>query len=299
MQITSALLNSLRRGFNTRYTEGFAMAKPKWQDLASLVPSGSKSEVYAFLDRIPRFREWVGERVVQNLSERALELTNRDFELTVAVKRNEIEDDNLGMFSPLMQQMGFQAAMWPDDLVHAALIAGTTAEAFDGQYFFDSDHPKNLDDVAAGTQSNNFTSRALTGDNLQYVRAKMQELVGADGRTLGVTPTHLVVPPALEKTAREILIAQYNANGSSNVMQGIAQLIVWDRLAGADTTWYLLDLSKPIKPLIFQQRKAPNFTSLTDEADENVFKRGEYIYGADARGAGGYGPWFLAARAIA
>jgi phage major head subunit gpT-like protein len=42
--------------------------------------------------------------------------------------------------------MGQAAAVHPDELVFALLAAGFATACFDGQYFFDSDHP-----VGAGT----------------------------------------------------------------------------------------------------------------------------------------------------
>jgi phage major head subunit gpT-like protein len=301
MRITTDLLESLRKGFSKRFQDAFSAQTPMYEQFASVMPSNTKTNVHGFIDRIPKMREWVGERVIKNFAERSYEIENKKHELTIGVKRDDIEDDNLGTYSPLFDLMGQQARMYPDDLVLDLIEAGTSRECYDGQYFFDTDHPKNLDDAGAGTQSNNFTSKALSHDNLQSVRTAMRKLVGADGRTLGVNPTHLVVPPALEKTALQILNAEMVAEGGvsvTNVLRGSLKLIVWDRLT-SDTTWYLLDLSKPIKPFVFQNRSTPEFQYLTEGKDENVFMRDEYLYGIRARGNAGYALWFLAARAIA
>lgn len=300
MRITTDVLDSLRKGFSKRFQTAFDAQVPMYEQFASVMPSSTKTNVHAFLDRIPKMREWVGERVVKNFAERSFEIENKKFELTMGVKRDDIEDDNLGMYSPLFDMMGQQARMYPDDLVRELIEAGTTELCYDGQNFFDTDHPKNLDDSAAGTQSNNHTSKALSHDNYQSVRTAMRKLVGADGRPLGINPTHLVVPPALEKTALQILNAEMVAESSvsvTNVQRGTAKLIVWDKLT-SDTTWYLLDLSKPIKPFVFQNRSSPDFQALTENKDENVFMRDEYLYGVRARGNAGYALWFLAARAI-
>lgn len=301
MRITTDLLDSLRKGFSKRFQDAFAAQSPNYEQFATVIPSSTKTNVHGFMDRIPKMREWIGERVIKNFAERSFEIENKKFELTMGVKRDDIEDDNLGTYAPLFDLMGQQARMYPDDLVLDLIESGTSRECYDGQYFFDTDHPKNMDDAGAGTQSNNFTSRALSHDNLQHVRTQMRKLVGADGRPLGVNPTHLVVPPALEKTALQILNAEMVAEGGvsvTNVLRGSLKLIVWDRLT-SDTAWYLLDLSKPIKPFVFQNRSAPEFQYLTEGKDENVFMRDEYVYGIRARGNAGYALWFLAARAVA
>lgn len=64
--------------------------------------------------------------------------------------------------------------------------------------------------------------------------------------------------------------------------------------AGSGTPWFLLDTSRALKPLIWQERIAPRFASLDRPEDENVFMRKEFIYGADARGNAGFGLWQLA-----
>ncbi len=63
---------------------------------------------------------------------------------------------------------------------------------------------------------------------------------------------------------------------------------------GGQAPWFLLDLSRPLRPFIFQNRKAPEFVAKDDLRDDNVFWRGEYVYGADARNNVGYGFWQMA-----
>ena len=46
------------------------------------------------------------------------------------------------------------------------------------------------------------------------------------GRKLGVSPTVLVVPPALEEAALNLLNTEYGTGGASNPWKGTAQLIV-------------------------------------------------------------------------
>lgn len=66
-----------------------------------------------------------------------------------------------------------------------------------------------------------------------------------------------------------------------------------DSGAGTDY-WYVLDLSRVIKPIVFQDRKAPNFVAKTAETDDNVFDRKEFVYGVDMRRNVGFGLWQLA-----
>jgi phage major head subunit gpT-like protein len=300
MLINTPTLEAINKGFSRRFQDAFVAAKPMYPMLVTEVPSGGKSEVHGFLDKIPAMREWIGERVIQNVAARSFEITNKHFEGTLEVDRDDISDDRLGIYNPMLDMLGQQAAMYPDDLVLSLVEGGAAALCHDGQYFFDTDHPVNIDDAGAGVQGNRFTTKALTAPNYGSVRSSMMKLKGADGKPLQVKPTHLIVPPALEETARQILNADFIPNTAgtatqTNVWKGTADLIVWDRLT-SDTTWYLLDLSKGIRPFMFQNRQAPQFTYLTQPDHENVFMKRKFLYGSDARGNAGYALWFLAAR---
>lgn len=59
--------------------------------------------------------------------------------------------------------------------------------------------------------------------------------------------------------------------------------------------WFLLDTSRVILPLLWQERIKPNMQAMDKETDDNVFLRDEYLYGIRARGNAGYGFWQLAA----
>ncbi|MEM5787182.1 MAG: Mu-like prophage major head subunit gpT family protein, partial [Syntrophobacteraceae bacterium] len=63
---------------------------------------------------------------------------------------------------------------------------------------------------------------------------------------------------------------------------------------GSGDPWFLLDLSRPIKPIILQIRKRPEFVAMDQPEDENVFMRKKYRYGVDDRKNVGFGLWQLA-----
>lgn len=299
MQVTPSNLASVYIGFNTRFQNAMQAVQPVSQRLSMDVPSTGAKNVYAWMAKLPRMREWVGERVAHDMAAHSQELANKSYELTVKVDRDTIEDDSLGIFAPHIDMMGRQAAMWPDDLRIAALQAGgaSTSTTYDGVPFFSASHPKNVRDASAGTQSN-LHALSLTAANYQTVRTGMLGLVGEDGRILAVNPRYLVVPPQLEKAAKDIVVAERLANGADNTLRGTAEVIVIPQLANEPDTWYLFDLDNPIKPLVFQLRKAPTFVAQTAPDSDSVFERKEFVYGSESRGAAGYGLWFLAAKSV-
>lgn len=139
--INRANLTLLTQAFNAAFKNGIGVVKPMWQEVAMKVPSSTGEEKYAWLGATTRFREWLGERVYQNLKLHDYSIKNKTFENTVAVPREAIEDDQYGVYSPLMTQLGQDSALHPDELVFALIASGFTATCYDGQYFFDTDHP--------------------------------------------------------------------------------------------------------------------------------------------------------------
>jgi phage major head subunit gpT-like protein len=295
MIINSSTLQSLRTGFHSNFKSGYTAAPTFYDKFTSTISSTSDIETYGWMTQLPSMREWLGPRLVHNLNEAAYTLRNKDFELTIGVGRNQIEDEKLGIYSTLFQDMGDSARRWPDQIVKTALQAGTSTTTFDGVNFFATTHPLN----PAGNQSNNFTSTALTAPNYVTTRAAMMAYTGSDGEVMGVMPNLLIVPPQLESTARTILNADFLSAGETNVWKNSAQLLVIPQLANQATTWYLADTSRPIKPLIFQQRKAPEFVSRTELDSDTVFHKKTFEFGVDSRGAAGYSLWFLMSRNIA
>jgi phage major head subunit gpT-like protein len=218
--INSATLRSLYVGFKTSFQNGLGMATSQWQRIATLVPSTTKEEKYGWLGKTPGVREWIGDRVIQNLMAHSYAILNKDWELTIAVSKPDIEDDTLGIYTPLFTEMGRSVAAHPDQMVFGLLKAGFATPCYDGQYFFDTDH--------------------LVLDE----SGEMQSVANTDG--------------------------------------------------GAGAPWFLIDDSRALKPIIFQERKKFQFVALANEDDPNVFFKKEFVYGSDGRDNVGFGFWQFA-----
>jgi phage major head subunit gpT-like protein len=220
MLINAANLEALRVGHSTAFWNGLKQASSLYNRVATVVPASQKSQKYSWLGRVPNVREWLGPRAVQNLASSDYSITEKALELTLSVDRDDIETDNLQIYGPLFTEMGASTGAQWDLMVFAQLAAGFTTNCYDGQYFFDTDHP----------------------------------VLDASG-----VPTTVA-----------------NTDG------------------GSGTAWYLLDVSRTLKPIILQKRKDFEFTSLDRPTDQNVFMNKEFIYGADARANTGFGFWQMA-----
>lgn len=141
MIITSAALSALRTGFSTAFKKGLGQTSSQYALVSTSVASSTKEQRYGWLGKIPNVREWIGARVVQNLSESDYSIREKKWELTIGVDRDDIETDNLGIYAPLFEEMGQSTGAKWDQLVFGLLQAGFVTNCYDGQYFFDTDHP--------------------------------------------------------------------------------------------------------------------------------------------------------------
>lgn len=298
MLIQPATLRDIQVGLDLRFNAAYQAVTPLYPALASEIPSNARSTTYPIHARIPKLRQWVGARQVQNAQAYRYSLTNGTYELTVGIPRTDIEDDQIGTYNATIDDMGQQSRLWPDDLLFAAIIAN--GAAYDSVAYFSAAHT-----LGGNAIANTHAGRPLTPENYGIGRREMMEYCGEDGESLRVSPDVLLVSPANETMGRKILLADNLPSSAgtaseSNVFKGTARLIVAPQLStaagGADDTWYLLSTQRPVKPFVFQLRSAPQFVSLTNPSDANVFWQDEFDFGVRARGAAGYGPFWLCAR---
>ncbi|MEX2480202.1 MAG: Mu-like prophage major head subunit gpT family protein [Gammaproteobacteria bacterium] len=141
MLVNAANLDALRVGFSTSFQGGLAMASTMHTRIATIVPSSAKEQKYGWLGKIPNVREWIGPRAVQNLQQHDYAIKEKPWELTIGVDRDDIETDNLGIYTPLFTEMGQSTGAHWDTLAFAHLKNGFTELAYDGQPYFDTDHP--------------------------------------------------------------------------------------------------------------------------------------------------------------
>lgn len=286
MIVNAATLRGVFVSFNTIFNQALKTAKPNYEKVATVVTSTADTETYAWLGDIPGMREWIGDRVVHNLTASGYALKNKHFELTVGIDRDAIADDKLGLYKPSIQMIGREAALHPDKLVFGLLSDGFTTHCFDGKPFYATDHP------VGDKKASNKMTEPLSAASYSKARASMRKLKNAKGEALALVPNLLVVPPALEETAKQIVEAEY-VNGSKNTLRGTAEVHVEPRLK-TDTEWHLLCTEMPVKPLIYQEREKAKLVPKTASTDDNVFYNKEFVYGADSRGNAGYGLWQMA-----
>lgn len=141
--------------FNAAYLKGFDAVAPTWSQVAQRITSTGESEIYGWMNDLPGLREWIGQRVVHDLSATTYQVFNKRFEETVGIPETKIEDDQYGAFSGRFNMLGESAALHPDRLVWGLLPAGFDSHGYDGQFFFDADHAGHAARTGAETSWSN------------------------------------------------------------------------------------------------------------------------------------------------
>lgn len=297
--VNAANLSTIFTGLKTIFNNALKATTGDWSKTAMEVPSTAAGEDYAWLSRFPKFRKWVGDKVIKNIEAGKYYKANEDWETTIAVKRNDIEDDRLGLYNNQAMGAGEAAAELHDIIVDDLKNNAFTQTCLDGQYFYDVDHPVKQADGTTANVANKITlalsaaTQATALASYGAARAAIMNFKDEEGMPLRLVPDTLEVPPALEAVARILCEQDKLVDNSPNPYKGTAKVIVNPGLTSA-TAWMLHVTNKQsIKPFIVQMRKKPTFVSQTSAENDDVFNRAEYKFGAEARATGLYAYWQL------
>ena len=294
----------LLAGMKTNFMKAFEVAQKEHLSVSTVIRSGKSSETYPWLGAVPMMGEWKDERIPQAMLEHNFTIANRDFEASIAVDRNAIEDEQYGQIEVRVKELATEAVRFFDELAFTLMGQGTstsgtagtiydgvTLTAYDGKAFFATDHSEG----DSGTQANRGSS-ALSASALQAAITAMKKFKNDKGKPAHVRPNLLTVPNDLEWEAKELLNSQYYPEEGTttnklavNVLKGSLNLLVNDYLTDTDN-WYIFDTNRVVKPMILQLRQDPRFTSLVS-GTESSFMRKKLYFGVDWRGEILWGDW--------
>ncbi|MBO2589334.1 Mu-like prophage major head subunit gpT family protein [Shewanella algae] len=210
MATEAQVLEALQATMSAAYTRGLAAAKPQWQMIATEVPSSGAANFYGWLKDLPGIVEWTGARQLADMGKHGYSIENKTFESSISVSREDVDDDQIGHYSVVAQNYGDQVAYFPDTLAYPLLAAGFSTLCYDGQNYFDTDHP--LETTPATTFSN----------------------------------------------------------------------VVGDPLTDTGEPWFLIDDTKVLKPVVFQNRRPFVFKNM-NPSEEYTWFNNKYAAGVDGR----------------
>ena len=148
------------------------------------------------------------------------------------ITREAIINDDLSLFSTIPSKMGQAMSERVGTIVAGVL---TSNGNFNGSALFSA----NRNNIAT-------VADKPTVKTIDAMRIAMQAHKDASGETtLGIRPSYMVVPSALETQARLIISTEFDPDGATssvpNPMRGAVEVIVDHRLDDASTTqWYLV-----------------------------------------------------------
>lgn len=194
--------------------------------------------------------------------------THKAFTRGFMIGRELYDDDQYSQIEKMPKALARAGKAHVEKLAMAPLINGFSKDVggvgvsaiYDGLPLFSASHPC-VDSVKLGS---NLATGALTSENLQKAIQLMRKSIDEAGNLITVVPNRLIVPPALEYTAR-IILESTAVPGSDfndiNVVKGALELVVMDYLGttngGSDTAWFLQDTTQ--HELNFFWRMKPEF----------------------------------------
>jgi len=258
MDINRANLDALFANYLTAWQDVLEDpdAEHELDFLVTPFPSNTASNFYAWLDKIPGFRKWVGDRVYNDVRGKKFEVVNEDFEDSIRLDANDLEDDQVGMYVPIIRMM---ARSWLD-LKRSEIVRVLTnnAQTFTGSPLFSHDH--RYGETAGEDELDNRNDTPLDQAAFEAAFTAAAEWKFSDNQLVRPRFTHLIVGEKNRATAWSIVKATFIGDGAggtiANPNYGRCELVVWPELTGAAADhWFLVDASKPVKAVALQVRK--------------------------------------------
>lgn len=311
--------------FHIAFMQYLETSKPdELEQLFMELSSSTAKESHLFVGDVPGFAEWTSQREMGSIQMHRIDVVNRNFASGIPIHRNQIEDDRLGLVMPNIQRLSTKARKHRGKLIAEHLINGFAGNLFsgdagdgtgyDGALFFSAAHQLeggvyqsnivgvDVTNAATGATAGANTT-ALTYAGLEKAITKMRGFTTYDGLDpLEIEPTHLIVGPALEFTARRIceqditvLIPNtpsggtFETGGQTNIHKGRLKVVVSPRIRNypgvvdASLYWYVAALNEPVKPFLFQLREAITTAMQVGWDSPEMFQNGILNFGAQAR----------------
>jgi phage major head subunit gpT-like protein len=253
--------------------------------------STGKDEDYSDVGTVPMPVAYDDMVQVRGTHEVTLTITNKDYEITIGISHNAINDDRVGNLDTWARQAGRNFEKHMDKLCFLALNAGdasTYGLCYDGQNLFSASHADSGAEYT--TAQDNQYGLTLSLDNFETVRVAGQNFLDGRGEPVMMDYDLLIVPPALERIALNITgnpQAYDTANREENPYAGMMKRPLASTYLDA-TAWFLVASMEIVKPIILQIRQQPMLTMWDDERQGEGGVRYFKFHG---RYNVGYGDW--------
>jgi len=283
--------------------------------LSNYFKSDQAQEIYAWLGQAPGMRKWTGAKLAKKLKESGLTIINEDFEATMAIAIKDHRRDKTGQIKIRIADLARKTVQHWESLLTTLLINGTGSTsglAYDGQYFFDSDHV----DGESGTYINLLTASQVAALNVGTAAAPtaaeaIKAILGViaylmtykddtgDPINSGAREFLIMTSPTMFTYLAPAIVSPQIDSGQTNVLNELKKkgftidLEINSRMTYT-TQFQIFRTDANLKPLIRQEEVKPKLKTL-GEGSDHAFNENEYLYSVESSRNVAYGmPQFAA-----
>lgn len=287
-----SLLLEAEREYRALFFQGLAQAEATMgaliDALTMMVPAAGKDGIYhRWMQLAPQMREWIGGKVHEQLTAEGQFLQNKRWQNGIECSIDDLENDNLGIYRGPIMELPWAAMRWMLQKVAALIQNGmpgvATVLSYDAVSFFNNSHTYK----SSSQTFDNYTDDVLDADAYQAAVTRLRDTVDSKGRKLGLQPTHLIVGNDNEFVAKEILMAERDSAGATNINRNSAQILQIGDMPSLH--WAVADLSRPLKPFIKQEKRAIRAESLAAPDSPEVYDTETAKFSATWKGNFGAG----------
>lgn len=297
------------QGFGTLLNNRLASYESFYPRIATVVQTNQLLNREIWLNAVPKMRVWEGPKFISRISAENLPIVTRPHEVSIAIGKGEILNDNLGIYAPKIGQLAERYPQALDDLAVTMLCAGVQGggilgTTYDGQDLIDTDHVfRSADAGVAAFQYSNRVTGAFSASVFQSAVTKFKTLKNEHGIpvNIGSGPLMLLHGPANRILVRNVLALDTASIGGfvlpQNLDKGGAQPVECPWIQARTTSvlgtsvtltgleWFLMPMNSTA--VIAQIKRAAEFLSV--EEGYQVFMDGTYYYGLEAEFGAAYG----------
>ena len=291
--IIGEFYNRLEQNIGTEWLDGVSM----------LFQSNQESETYNWIGMSPAMREWIGGRHAKGFRENGITIINKEYEATLEVLVKELRRDKTGQILVRVRELADRTNAHWAKLLSTLIINGETTNAYDAQFFFDTDHSEG----SSGTQDNDITSNVTTttaptaAEMELAVLAAVQQILGfkddqGEPMNEGASKFLVMVPVPFMASAAAALKNPVIVDGSGSRTNTIVNIggFSFTLATNARLTWTtkfaVFRTDGQTKPFI-RQEETPVEIAAIAEGSELEFNEKKHHYGVSADRNVGYGYW--------
>jgi phage major head subunit gpT-like protein len=285
------LLVGARTGFLATAQPNVPIVTP----IAEEIPMDAKSLDLVDIGGSPMPTRNRGRAQVKQFIEKKLTVQPLDWDITVSISYNAVQDDRTGELNRKVRAAGNNFRLDMSQKAYQALNDGDATTNFgacyDGGAFYANSH---IDQGAAyQTGQDNLDSLALSLTNFETVRVKAMQARDDQGNFTDYAYDLIVVSPADERNAAQICNNREDSTTANRAINPYAGQLTYKVSTQFDSgAWVLVASSAPIKPIIIIVREVPNLQAAW--FDPNAADGGMYYFKFYGRYNHYYGDWRLA-----